>query len=126
MGPFRGARLKGNGGRPACLYWAPPVGQMVLGRSANWRGRIGNLLDWYIFRQLMFALVVVTIGLTLLIWLVQSLRFVDLVVNHGLSLWVFLKLTGLLIPSFISVILPLTTFVVVQFTYQRLAGDREL
>ena len=62
----------------------------------------------------------------MLIWLVQSLRFVDLVVNHGLSLWVFLKLTGLLIPSFIAVILPLTTFVVVQFTYQRLAGDREL
>jgi lipopolysaccharide export system permease protein len=90
------------------------------------RGRIVNHLDWYIFRQLMFALVAVTTGLTMLIWLVQSLRFVDLVVNHGLSLWVFLKLTGLLIPSFISVILPLTTFVVVQFTYQRLAGDREL
>jgi lipopolysaccharide export system permease protein len=83
-------------------------------------------LDWYIFRQLMFALLAVTAGLTMLIWLVQSLRFVDLVVNHGLSLWVFLKLTGLLIPSFISVILPITTFVVVQFIYQRLAGDREL
>jgi lipopolysaccharide export system permease protein len=88
--------------------------------------RIVNQLDWYIFRQLMFALIAVTSGLTLLIWLVQSLRFVDLVVNHGLTLWVFLKLTGLLIPSFITVILPLTTFVVVQFTYQRLAGDREL
>jgi len=88
--------------------------------------RIVNQLDWYIFRQLMFALIAVTAGLTMLIWLVQSLRFVDLVVNHGLTLWVFLKLTGLLIPSFIAVILPLTTFVVVQFTYQRLAGDREL
>ena len=76
------------------------------------RCRIVNHLDWYIFRQLMIALVAVTTGLTMLIWLVQSLRFVDLVVNHGLSLWVFLKLTGLLIPSFISVILPLTTFVV--------------
>jgi lipopolysaccharide export system permease protein len=89
-------------------------------------GPIINQLDWYIFRQLMFALIAVTAGLTMLIWLVQSLRFVDLVVNHGLTLWVFLKLTGLLIPSFIAVILPLTTFVVVQFTYQRLAGDREL
>ena len=38
----------------------------------------------------------------------------------------FLELTGLLIPSFIAVILPITTFVVVQFVYQRLAGDREL
>jgi lipopolysaccharide export system permease protein len=89
-------------------------------------GRLVTQLDWYIFRQLMLALLAVTVGLTLLIWLVQSLRFIDLVVNHGLSMWVFLKLTGLLIPSFIAVILPITTFVVVQFIYQRLAGDREL
>lgn len=83
-------------------------------------------LDWYIFRQLALALVAVTGGLTALIWLTQSLRFVELVVNHGLSLGVFMHLTGLLIPSFIAVILPITTFVVIQFIYQRLAGDREL
>ena len=29
-------------------------------------------------------------------------------------------------PNFVAVILPITTFVVVQFVYQRLAGDREL
>jgi lipopolysaccharide export system permease protein len=39
---------------------------------------------------------------------------------------VFLHLTGLLIPNFVAVILPITTFVVVQFVYQRLSGDREL
>jgi lipopolysaccharide export system permease protein len=88
--------------------------------------RIGTQLDWYIFRQLSLALIAVTLGLTALIWLVQSLRFVELVVNHGLSLWTFLKLTCLLIPSFIAVILPITTFVVVQFVYQRLVTDREL
>src|SRR3984885_10457533 len=86
----------------------------------------GKRLDRYIFRQLLFALVAVTSGLTALIWLTQSLRFVELVVNHGLSFGVFLRLTGLLIPSFVAVILPITTFVVVQFVYQRLAGDREL
>lgn len=83
-------------------------------------------LDRYIFRQLFIALLAVTGGLTALIWLTQSLRFVELVVNHGLSLGVFLELTGLLIPSFVAVILPITTFVVIQFIYQRLSGDREL
>src|SRR5262249_34988215 len=83
-------------------------------------------LDRYMFRQLAFALIAVTGGLTALVWLVQSLRFVELVVNHGLSLGVFVELTGLLIPSFVAVILPITTFVVVQFIYQRLAGDREI
>ena len=83
-------------------------------------------LDRYIFRQLFVALLVVTLGLVALIWLTQSLRFVELVVNRGLSFSVFLKLTGLLIPGFVAVILPITCFVVVQFVYQRLASDREL
>jgi lipopolysaccharide export system permease protein len=89
-------------------------------------GKLITRLDRYIFRQLGVALIAVTGGLTALVWLVQSLRFVELVVNHGLSLGVFVELTGLLIPSFIAVILPITTFVVVQFIYQRLAGDREI
>ncbi len=87
---------------------------------------IVNRLDRYIYRQLMTALLAATSALVALIWLTQSLRFVELVVNRGLSLWVFLQLTGLLIPNFIAVILPITTFVVVQFVYGRLAGDREL
>ena len=83
-------------------------------------------LDRYILRQLATALLGVTLALVALIWLTQSLKFVELVVNRGLSLRVFLELTGLLVPGFIAVILPITTFVVVQFVYQRLAGDREL
>jgi lipopolysaccharide export system permease protein len=83
-------------------------------------------LDRYIFRQLFWGLIAVTAGLTALIWLTQSLRFVELVVNRGLSIVVFMRLTGLLIPSFIAVILPITTYVVIQFIYQRLAGDREV
>ncbi len=85
-----------------------------------------NRMDRYVFRQLLTALVAATSALVALIWLTQSLRFVELVVNRGLSLWVFLQLTGLLIPNFVAVILPITTFVVVQFVYGRLSGDREL
>ncbi len=89
-------------------------------------GPLITRLDRYIFRQLAVALIAVSGGLAVLIWLVQSLRFVELVVNRGLSFGVFLQLTGLLLPSFVAVILPITSFVVVQFVYQRLAGDREL
>ena len=87
---------------------------------------IVNRIDRYVFRQLLIALISATSALVALIWLTQSLRFVELVVNRGLSLWVFLQLTGLLIPNFVAVILPITTFVVVQFVYGRLSGDREL
>ncbi len=112
------------------------VGQQELARVASVRRvpqkrgmrfpPLPTRLDRYIFRQLFWALIAVTAGLTALIWLTQSLRFVELVVNRGLSLVVFLRLTGLLIPSFIAVILPITTYVVIQFIYQRLAGDREV
>jgi len=83
-------------------------------------------LDRYILRQLLVALISVTAALVALIWLTQSLRFVELVVNRGLSLRVFMELTSLLVPGFVAVILPITSFVVVQFIYQRLSGDREL
>ncbi len=83
-------------------------------------------LDRYVLHQLLVALLATTGSLAALIWLTQSLRFVSLVVDRGLSLRVFLQLTGLLIPGFVAVILPITTFVVTQFVFQRLAGDREL
>jgi lipopolysaccharide export system permease protein len=83
-------------------------------------------IDRYVLRQLLVALIASTGGLVALIWLTQSLRFIELVVNRGLSVIVFLKLTALLVPSFVAVILPITTYVVVQFCYQKLAGDREL
>jgi lipopolysaccharide export system permease protein len=83
-------------------------------------------LDRYILRQILVALIAVTVALVALIWLTQSLRFVELIVNRGLSPFVFLRLTVLLVPSFVAIILPITMFVVVQFVYQKLAGDREL
>lgn len=83
-------------------------------------------IDRYLFRQLALALIAVTVGLAALVWLTQSLRFIELVLDRGLSMVVFVELTSLMLPSFFAVILPITTFVVVLFIYVRLASDREL
>ena len=83
-------------------------------------------LDRYVLSQLALALALVTTGLVALIWLTQSLRFIQIIVSHGLSPFVFVKLTALLVPSFLSTILPITCFIVVLFIYVRLSGDREL
>jgi lipopolysaccharide export system permease protein len=85
-----------------------------------------NRIDRYILGQLVLALVLVTLGLVALIWLTQSLRFIQIIVNRGLSPIVFIKLTLLLVPSFVATILPITCFIVVLFVYARLSGDREL
>ena len=83
-------------------------------------------IDRYILRQLAGGLLAVTTGLAALVWLTQSLRFIELVLDRGLSLGVFLELTGLMLPGFVAVILPITTFIVVLFVYVRMNTDREL
>jgi lipopolysaccharide export system permease protein len=83
-------------------------------------------IDRYIFGQLLLSLVLVTAGLVALIWLTQSLRFIQIIVNRGLSPAVFVRLTLMLVPSFAATILPITCFIVVLFIYARLSGDREI
>src|SRR3954471_10973660 len=108
--------------RPADLPQPFPSARPPLGCARPAMTR----LDSYIFRQLAIALLAVTTGLAALVWLTQSLRFIELVLDRGLSFMVFIELTGLLLPTFFAVILPITTFVVTLFVYVRLAADREL
>ena len=80
----------------------------------------------YILRQLIIGMVLVTAGLSCVVWLTQSLRFIDMIVNRSLDVGQFLYLTFLLFPNFLSVILPIALFTVVVFTYSKLIADREL
>jgi len=83
-------------------------------------------IDRYILRQLAVGMVLVTIGLTAILWLTQSLRFVELTVNKGASIGTFIKLTVLVMPNFLTIILPVALFTVTLFTYNKLISDREL
>ena len=83
-------------------------------------------IDLYIFRQLFATTLFVAISLTCVVWLSQSLRFVEMIVNRGLSASLFVYFTMLLLPSFLGVILPLALFVAVLFVYNRLLVDSEL
>ena len=85
-----------------------------------------NQITRYIFRQLVVGTILITLGLMCLVWLTQSLRYVELIVNRGLSATVFMHLTLLLLPSFLALILPIGVFAIVLFTYNRLLADREL
>ena len=85
-----------------------------------------NALTRYVLRQLLVGMILVTTGLTCIIWLTQSLRFVEMIVNRGLSAGTFLYLSGLLLPNFLVVILPIALFTVVVFIYAKLITDREL
>lgn len=79
----------------------------------------------YIIKQLIVGTVFVTASLACLLWLSQSLRFIELIVKKGLSITTFMHLTVLLLPNFLVIILPISLFAVVLFTYNRLNVDRE-
>jgi len=80
----------------------------------------------YILAQLVMATIFVTLALTFAIWLTQSLRLVDYIVNRGLPASTFLTFVGLLLPSFLGVVLPVATFVAVLFVYHKLVMDSEM
>ncbi len=77
-------------------------------------------------RQLTVGMVFVSAALACVLWLTQSLRFIEMIVNKGISVGIFLELTALLMPSFLVVIIPISLFAMVLFTYNKLTVDREL
>lgn len=83
-------------------------------------------LQLYIFRQLVWMTVIVTTSLTCIVWLTQSLRFVEMIVNRGLSVTAFVTFTLLLLPTFLSLIGPIALFAAVIFTYNKMINDSEI
>lgn len=70
---------------------------------------------------------VVSLGVLLgLVWLLQSLRFLDLLINKGLSLGVFLHLTALLVPLLLTMIVPVSVFVGACAILRRWQEDNEI
>ncbi|MCC7166407.1 MAG: LptF/LptG family permease [Rhodospirillales bacterium] len=80
----------------------------------------------YIAKQLLIGTFLVALGLSAILWLTQSLRFVELIINKGLSIGAFGMLTMLLLPNFLTIITPVAVFAVLLFTYNRLDADREI
>jgi lipopolysaccharide export system permease protein len=85
-----------------------------------------NAFDRLVVRQLLVGVIFVSAVLTGVIWLTQSLRFIDWIVNRGLDAGSFLHLIMLLLPDFLVVILPIAVFTTILFTYTRLINDREM
>lgn len=80
----------------------------------------------YILNQLLIVVFSVTLGLTFAVWLAQSLRFLDYIVNRGLPATTFFAFIALLLPSFLGIVLPVATFCAVLFVYNRLTMDSEI
>ena len=83
-------------------------------------------LSWYVLGQILGPVALLTLLMTCVILLTQSLRLLDLVINRGQSAPTFVYLTVLILPGLLVIILPIAFFFGTLFTLSRLNGDSEL
>jgi len=83
-------------------------------------------LSFYILRQIAGPFLLFTLLLTLVVWMTQSLRLLDLVINRGQSAAIFAYLTTLILPSLLVVIVPIAFFGAALYTLNKLNNDSEL
>ena len=85
-------------------------------------GSIGR----YIFRTTFGAFLVICASATALMWITQALRDIDLMTNQGQSIFVFIGLTGLIIPLLVQIIAPIALMIAVAHVLNKLGNDSEL
>jgi len=83
-------------------------------------------LSRYIIYQIAGPLGFFTFSLTGVIWLTQSLRLLDVIITKGQSALTYIAFTGLVVPSVLSLTLPVAFFCAVLYALNRLSGDHEL
>ena len=84
------------------------------------------LMTRYLFKNLFNVTVFVALTLSLVIWLTQSLKLLELVANSDAPPGMFIHLVALTLPKFLEIILPLSLVIAVLFTYNKLIMDNEL
>jgi len=80
----------------------------------------------YIFWQIFVVTLVATFSLCLLVTMVQSVKFIDLIINNGLPIADFGKLSILASPRYLVFLLPIVIFGATLFTYSRLISESEI
>jgi lipopolysaccharide export system permease protein len=85
-------------------------------------GSIGR----YIFRTTLGAFLVVLVGITTLMWITQALRSIDLITRQGQSIFVFIGITGLIIPMLVMIIAPFALMIAIAHVLNKLGNDSEL
>src|SRR5262245_34383029 len=83
-------------------------------------------IDKYIFRTTFGAFALIAVSLTMLIWVTQALREIDLMTNQGQAILAFIGMTSLLIPVLVLLIAPIALMIAVTYTLNKLNADSEM
>ena len=80
----------------------------------------------YIFNQLLRTTLALTSVLVGIIWLFQTIRILELVVNRGAAVGDFLIMSVASMPLWLMIAIPISGFIAVNWVFSRILADREL
>ena len=80
----------------------------------------------YIFNQLLRTTLALTSVLVGIIWLFQTIRILELVVNRGAAVGDFLVMSVASMPLWLMIAIPISGFIAVNWVFSRILADREL
>jgi lipopolysaccharide export system permease protein len=83
-------------------------------------------LDRYLLRQCIVPFVIATLVITAIVWVTQSLQRAEMFVERTEGLAMFARLSLLLVPSLLAVIIPFALFMAALYAIQRLHSDSEI
>jgi len=64
--------------------------------------------------------------LTCIMWLAQSLRYIDFIANKGVPILLFFKMIFFLLPNMTVIVIPIAVLIGVLFIYNKLTTDHEI
>ena len=85
-----------------------------------------NHITRYIFQQSVGLTLIVTLAFTAAIWVITALKLIQLVVDRGDGLGIFIELMALELPTILQLVVPIGCFIGVLFTYNKMIGDSEM
>lgn len=85
-----------------------------------------NRLDRYVFRSAASAFLGTLLVLTLMIWITQALRELDIMTTQGQTILAFVFITSLALPALILGLAPAALFMAVAYTLFRMNSDSEI
>lgn len=85
-----------------------------------------KLLNKYITKNILFPTISIIGILSTIILITQSLKYVNLMVSHGIDGLDFLYVTALLLPSLLFIIIPICLFIAIIYSLNKLNAHREV
>ncbi|MDA9930270.1 LptF/LptG family permease [Alphaproteobacteria bacterium] len=83
-------------------------------------------LDRYLLAQLIRTTFAVAVTLIGIVWLFQTIRILEFVVNRGAPFIDFIVMSIMVIPLWLTIAIPISAFIATTWVFQRILSDREL